>query len=107
MAQPLVQPHFHAPFMHQEPPANISLRVSNQLQLDFVYYSIAKEGVFDETEIFYEYTMEEGADGDFMITLPRPPGPLQQWLVSVHGFRYRDDEPEEVFKQECNAKHVF
>lgn len=104
MAQPLVQPYFHPPLMHHQPPAIISVRVPNRLQLDFVCYTIDRER-FGETDTFHKYEMDEGADGDFMITLPRPPGPLNQWLVSVYGFREGEEEP--VFISERPAWQVF
>lgn len=50
-------------------PGEISLTLPCDQPLDFIYYAIAREHL-GETEIFYEYTIEEGAQGPFQVTLP-------------------------------------
>jgi hypothetical protein len=92
----------HYPINFQGPPANVSLTVPNRQPLDFIYYAIATER-FGETIIHYEYEMEEGAEGNFMIILPRPPGPLHQWIVMVCGYR----DGEKVLNWEKNAMQIF
>jgi len=87
---------------HPLPPSDISRTIPFNGQLDFIFYAVARER-FGQPEIFYEYQMEEGAQGNFQITLPRPPGLLAEWTVIVYGYR----ENEKVFAVSKNASEFF
>lgn len=77
--------HVQSTLWTPELPKEVTLEIRCDCALDFIYYAIAGEQ-FGEVETFYEYTMEEGADGHFQIVLPRPPNPLGQWTIMICGY---------------------
>lgn len=101
MGMPNIAPNLFVAYPN-EPPRDISLVVPSLHPLEFIYYALVRER-FGEMETFYEYTMEEGAQGNFQIILPRPPYPLEQWTLCVFGYRNRT----RVFEVERPAREIF
>lgn len=88
--------------MPQGRPQNRSFWVRNAMPLDFVYYAVATEHL-GEVDNYFEYEMEEGADGNFQVTVPCPPGRLDRWTVLVYGYR----DGQRVMQEEFNALQIF
>lgn len=83
-------------------PQSRSFWVRNGLQLDFVYYAVATEHL-GEVDTFFEYEMNEGANGNFQVTIPCPPGRLDRWTILVYGYC----GGEKVLQEEYNALQIF
>ncbi len=87
---------------------DITVTVPYEGELDFVYYAIA-EVRGGQTEILYEYSIEEGTDGNFNVTLPHPHAlrnptiHMDRCHVLVYGYR----NEEKVLELSRKASLVF
>lgn len=97
-----ITPYVQSAIWTPELPKEVTLEVPCDYALDFIYYAVAREQD-GEVETFYEYTMEEGTQGDFQIILPRPPNPLRNWIILIYGYRNNErvldltKDPTQVF----------
>lgn len=94
--------HFGEPG-YGEQPQDTSFWVNAQQPLHYVYYALSRV-YFGVTETLYEYEVEEGTPGDFQVTVPRPPGPINQWSILIYGY---DLSGTRVFELEKPAAEVF
>ena len=88
--------------MPQEHRENRSFWVRTPMNLDFVYYAVATEHL-GQVNTFFEHEMEEGSNGNFLVTVPCPPGRLDHWTILVYGYR----DGERVLEKQLNAREIF